>query len=733
MSLLERSPTSTRGGGSQPDLSKLSNMAADSLISTRKRKRECECSQDVKEIRSELTGMTSLLEQFIESNALIMSQMQANISDVKTQITEIKVSNEQTLCLLRDSSADVKSQINYIKSSTSGMEIEQNNIKTHVSQLENKISVGENKIKSLESELSNLKLASTAGSSSHAQSLMNEQLIREVQDRKEREKNILVVGVPEQTSSVAEERLSKDEAEIMCITGSVSNEITKPIKIIRIGKYNAGKNRRIKVCYDTPAPVKVLLRNRDKLPVNIKMFSDQTPSQQKYLQGVKDELIRRQNSETWIQNETQAKELQLPNYTHYYNYRTDKIGGGVSAFVHNNLNHSLSESNYLDGNNYLWIRLEKFALEVGLVYNPGHTNYKRFLETYDSQLQLRKRAIVFGDFNIDLLKKEKEIKQYKAVLKEAGFGLLNKISKKYCTRHSTTRKSIIDHVSSNLKNNNFHMAIINSSLSDHKQIYVELKKFKPIPKIQTKYEAIDYTKLHATAKEDKIDDLNDFTLLENKIKEYMQDSKTIKMKILNKPQKDWINKDILTGINQRNYIWTEHKKNPEDESLETEFKTKRDRTAKLIRDTKNSYYYKEFTKCINKPKHMWNLINKLVNNKGKESCAPPKLMVDSKLITNSCDICEVFNQYFSTIGPLLAEQIPMRFHENFNVALPHTTNASELSTLDPYSADEINKIIDHLDSNSSSGLDEINTKVIPSTALLQCGINRLKRVIGTGP
>ncbi|KOB70659.1 putative tick transposon [Operophtera brumata] len=410
-------------------------------------------------------------------------------------------------------------------------------------------------------------------------------------------------------------------------------------------------------------------------------------------------------NETWIQNETQAKELQLPNYTHYYNYRTDKTGGGVSAFVHNNLNHSLSESNYLDGNNYLWIRLEKFAREVGLVYNPGHTNYKRFLETYDSQLQLRKRAIVFGDFNIDLLKKKKEIKQYKAVLKEAGFGLLNKISKKYCTRHSTTRKSIIDHVSSNLKNNNFHMAIINSSLSDHKQIYVELKKFKPIPKIQTKYEAIDYTKLHATAKEDKIDDLNDFTLLENKIKEYMQDSKTIKMKILNKPQKDWINKDILTGINQRNYIWTEHKKNPEDESLETEFKTKRDRTAKLIRDTKNSYYYKEFTKCINKPKHMWNLINKLVNNKGKESCAPPKLMVDSKLITNSCDICEVFNQYFSTIGPLLAEQIPMRFHENFNVALPHTTNASVLCTLDPCSADEINKIIDHLDSNSSSGLD----------------------------
>lgn len=300
MSRLERSPPNTpRGGGSQPDLSKLSNMAADPLLNTiRKRKRECDCSQDVREIRAEITGMTSLLEKFIESNALTMSQMQTNISDVKTQITEIKVSNEQTLRLIRENLADVKSQINDIKSTACGMEMEQSNIKTHVSQLENKISVGENKIKSLESELNNLKLASPTGSSSQAknQPLMNEKLIREVQDRKERENNILVVGVPEQTSSIAEERISKDEAEVMNITNSVSNQIPKPTKIIRIGKYNAGKNRRIKVCYDTPTPVKQLLRNRDKLPVNIKMFSDQTPAQQKYLQDLKEELVRRQNS-----------------------------------------------------------------------------------------------------------------------------------------------------------------------------------------------------------------------------------------------------------------------------------------------------------------------------------------------------------------------------------------------------------------------------------------------------
>lgn len=139
-------------------------------------------------------------------------------------------------------------------------------------------------------------------------------------------------------------------------------------------------------------------------------------------------------TETWIRNEEQALQLQIPNYSHYYNYRTDIGGGGVSAYVHNNLKHSLSESVYVGGNNYLWIQLEKYGIEVGVVYNPGHTNFKQFLEVYESQLQKRRRAMVFGDFNIDLLTKDSETKRYYQLLKQTRYKIINKISKKYYTR-----------------------------------------------------------------------------------------------------------------------------------------------------------------------------------------------------------------------------------------------------------------------------------------------------------
>lgn len=74
----------------------------------------------------------------------------------------------------------------------------------------------------------------------------------------------------------------------------MNSDTPKPIKIFRIGKYDAGKSRRVKVCYETTGPAKLLLRNKDKLPKDIKIFSDQTPAQHKYLQELKDELSRRQ-------------------------------------------------------------------------------------------------------------------------------------------------------------------------------------------------------------------------------------------------------------------------------------------------------------------------------------------------------------------------------------------------------------------------------------------------------
>lgn len=126
--------------------------------------------------------------------------------------------------------------------------------------------------------------------------LSNETLINELRDRNQREKHVIIAGIPEQIAINAEEGTFKDEDKIIQLISTINPNLPKPLKVFRIGKFNPGKNRRIKVCYETNTTAKFLLRNKSKFPEAIKIYSDLTPAQQKYLNCVKDELARRQTS-----------------------------------------------------------------------------------------------------------------------------------------------------------------------------------------------------------------------------------------------------------------------------------------------------------------------------------------------------------------------------------------------------------------------------------------------------
>ncbi|KAL0860156.1 hypothetical protein ABMA27_010463 [Loxostege sticticalis] len=297
MNVTHSPPKTVTGGGSQPDLSKINQEITDAQITFRKRKQpenECSCSDEVQQMRSEISRITTLLEGYIGTNAQMLSQINNKVADIKSEIADIRASHEQTRCLVTSQVADICKQVQEIKSETSTIATEQKIIKEHLCHLETKLSDDETKLHLLETNIKDLK---TSPSSTQLNQLcMNELVISEVQERKKRENNIIITGVPEQTATSAQERILKDESDVLKVASSVSKDIPKPNKIIRIGKYNPEKTRRIKVCFDRPEPAMLLLRNKDKLPEDIKIFSDQTPAQQKYFQSIKKELTRRLHS-----------------------------------------------------------------------------------------------------------------------------------------------------------------------------------------------------------------------------------------------------------------------------------------------------------------------------------------------------------------------------------------------------------------------------------------------------
>lgn len=435
-------------------------------------------------------------------------------------------------------------------------------------------------------------------------------------------------------------------------------------------------------------------------------------------------------TETWIKNEDEALRLNLPNYTHNYNYRTTSRGGGVSIYVHNSLKHELINEQCEDGNHFLWIHLEKLSLDIGAIYKQPASNVQKFLDNYAIHLTTRKRAIVFGDLNLNLLSLEKSNKEYKLLIKENGYRLLNKIDNENCTRITGSSKTILDHVCTNLKDTTFHMALVDSSMSDHKQIYFEVQRVKLGRPKKMQYQALEYNNLYKSIEDSSIHSLNDeYTNLETVLLQAISQNKKTTTKLLNPPQKDWINKHLIESINRRNLLWHNLKQIPEDENLKEKFLQQRTAVHENIQTTKSQYYYKLFKKYKNNPRKMWQLISDLANNKVKTNLNPLKLNTPSGQITNSVDICEYFNSFFSNIGAELANKIPKSNSKNQLVQKSSNTQSALLLELMPVTSDEVARIIDNLDSNTSIGIDGISTKAVKcvktliTDKLTQC-INR---------
>ena len=84
----------------------------------------------------------------------------------------------------------------------------------------------------------------------------------------------------------------------------------------------------------------------------------------------------------------------------------------------------------------------------------------------------------------------------------------------------------------------------------------------------------------------------------------------------------------------------------------------RNKLKHLIIVSKKLYFNDYFTKNLNNIKEAWKGIKQLVIIKATKSSGPSKINVNDTVLTESKSIANAFNNYFSTIGPNLAANIP---------------------------------------------------------------------------
>ena len=180
-------------------------------------------------------------------------------------------------------------------------------------------------------------------------------------------------------------------------------------------------------------------------------------------------------------------------------------------------------------------------------------------------------------------------------------------------------------------------------------------------------------------------------------------------KIKSKP---WITKGIKTSISIRDKLYKEmiKEKNILTKVLKHEsFKKYRNQIINLLRVSKQTHYNKFFEENKKNCRAIWTGINEIICPKNKKLNSPTSLIDEQKIITNSKNIAEHFNKFFTEIGTNIQNKIlPTKKYYTDYLLNPN----KETFFITPTTDEEISDIISDLNIRKSTGPNSIPTKVM---------------------
>lgn len=124
-----------------------------------------------------------------------------------------------------------------------------------------------------------------------------EEMAAEMNDREKRKKNVLMFGIAEPINKDKEERRSADKVAVNEeLEKIIPKENMRNIQLYRLGKYNEGRCRPIKVIFEKNDDALSAIKNKSNLKEQIYIKRDQTKLQREYLKEVLEELEKRENN-----------------------------------------------------------------------------------------------------------------------------------------------------------------------------------------------------------------------------------------------------------------------------------------------------------------------------------------------------------------------------------------------------------------------------------------------------
>ena len=193
-------------------------------------------------------------------------------------------------------------------------------------------------------------------------------------------------------------------------------------------------------------------------------------------------------SETWLNSTVTNAEVSINGYKLYRQDRLHKRGGGVCAFIREDIKVSILKDISQVSESYfqqLWLKMQNKKLKSIIVcvsYRPPESPLSSFEDivlkpSYIQALTLCKPIVILGDLNCNVLSENTESKALASFMSDINLSQVITTP----TRITDTSSSLIDVILVSNPNIISENGLLNTPISDHLPVFVTLKLKLPKP------------------------------------------------------------------------------------------------------------------------------------------------------------------------------------------------------------------------------------------------------------
>ena len=354
-----------------------------------------------------------------------------------------------------------------------------------------------------------------------------------------------------------------------------------------------------------------------------------------------------------------------------------KRGGGLIVYIKKNLSdfaQIIPNSSQISGSvEQLWIKIVKPNIRnllLGVIYRPPSGKVTDAIEELSTSLKgildsFRGEIAIMGDFNVNYsLRHTPAFKALKNF--ERNFNLDQII--KAPTRIVKNSKTHLDLIFTNMEHI-ISSGVLDFALSDHLPIFLIRKKQKTKPSYaHTRGRSYNYyrkdnfqddIKCHPRWKsfwdleENKPDEMWDVMLeIITEVSDFHAPLKDMKVREDTPP---WITKDLISEVNQKDFLFKKAKKLPSEANWET-FRRKKNEVKRLLATAKEEFVKNKLEEHEANPRKFWRTINEVSGigkNKSSKKCT--KIIDQDERVYEKQEAADFLNNYYSNIGPNLAK------------------------------------------------------------------------------